>query len=75
MIVFKKTEQRELGDVKSKDWVLSGEKMAFLGDVGSVTWSTRVLVGLSMWTVKLLGMVAGVGEERNIGTTCQSTLV
>lgn len=40
--------------------------MAFSGDEGSIAWGTRVLVGLSMWTVKSPGMVPGVGVERNI---------
>lgn len=35
--------------------------MAFSGDEGSIAWGAKVLVGLSMWTVKSPRMVVGVG--------------
>lgn len=35
------------------------------GGVGLLAWESRVLAGLSIWTVKLLELVAGFGVEKS----------
>lgn len=37
------------------------------GGVGLMAWESRVLAGLSIWTVKLLELVAGFGVEKSKG--------